>query len=161
MTQLESPAAGVGHRSLRADDESSWSPTPEVQDTLTDRLTTTVFRYVDVQGLADDAVVELGEQGLSPQLVDRLNGLTPTLASAVTGFVRDKIGELVASPAFASAWDQAIRAAHRQGVSLRSGDSEGVVIRDGRSDTAVRLRRSAAGQPHRVRGGPSATGAVP
>jgi hypothetical protein len=102
---------------------------PDVQAALTDRLTTTVFQYVDVQGLADDAVLALGAQGLPPQLVDRLNGLTPTLTTAVTGFVRDKIAELVASPEFASAWDRALRAAHRQGVSLLSGDSEGIVVR--------------------------------
>jgi hypothetical protein len=102
---------------------------PDVQNALTDRLTTTVFQYVDVQGLADDAVAALGTQGLPPQLVGRLNGLTPTLTTAVTGFVHDKIAELVASPAFASAWNQAIRAAHRQTNAVLSGDSEGVVIR--------------------------------
>jgi hypothetical protein len=102
---------------------------PDVQNALTNRLTATVFQYVDVQGLADDAVDALAAQGLPPQLVDRLGTLTPTLTSAVTGFVRDKIAELVASPAFASAWNQAIEVAHRQMVTLLSGDSESVVVR--------------------------------
>jgi hypothetical protein len=82
-----------------------------------------------VQGLADDAVDALAAQGLPQQLVDRLGTITPTLTSAVTGFVRDKIAELVASPAFASAWNQAIRVAHRQMDSVLSGDSESVVVR--------------------------------
>jgi hypothetical protein len=47
----------------------------------------------------------------------------------VTGFVHGKIAELVASPAFASAWDQAITVAHRQTNAVLSGDSEGIVIR--------------------------------
>jgi hypothetical protein len=102
---------------------------PDVQNALTERLTTTVFQYVDVQGLADDAVDALGAQGLPPLLVARLDGLTPTLTSAVTGFVHDKIAELVASPVFASAWDQAITAAHRQLNAVLSGDNERVVIR--------------------------------
>jgi hypothetical protein len=102
---------------------------PDVQNALTDKLTTTVFQYVDVQGVANDAVAALGAQGLPPQLVTRLDELTPTLTSAVTGFVHGRIADLVASPAFASAWDQAITVAHRQLNAVLSGDSEGVVVR--------------------------------
>jgi hypothetical protein len=102
---------------------------PDVQNALTNRLTATVFQYVDVQGIADDAVDALGAQGLPPQLVQRLDTLTPTLNSAVTGFVRDKIAELVASPAFASAWNQAIRSVHRTADAVLSGDSESIVVR--------------------------------
>ena len=99
---------------------------PDVQNALTDKLTTTVFQYVDVQGVASDAVDALGAQGLPPLLVARLDALTPTLTSAVTGFVHDKVGELVASPAFTSAWNQAITVAHRQLNAVLSGDSKGV-----------------------------------
>jgi hypothetical protein len=102
---------------------------PDVQARLTDRLTTTVFQYVDVQGIADDAVTALTAQGLPPRVADRLSTLTPTLASAVTGFVHDKIAELVASPAFATTWNQAIRAVHDKAVAVLSGDSQGVVVR--------------------------------
>jgi hypothetical protein len=102
---------------------------PDVQSALTNRLTATVFQYVDVQSLADDAVTALAAQGLPTQLVDRLNGLTPTLTSAVTGFVRDKIAEVVASPAFASAWNQAIRSVHRTADAVLSGSSESIVVR--------------------------------
>src|SRR4051812_17576781 len=102
---------------------------PDVQNALTNRLTATVFQYVDVQGIADDAVSALAAQGLPPQLVTRLGALTPTLTSAVTGFVHDKIAELVASPEFASAWNAAIRVAHQQAVTVLSGDSKAVVVR--------------------------------
>src|SRR4051794_2091027 len=87
---------------------------PDIQSLRTDRLTATVFQYVDVKAIADDAVNALAAQGLPPRVTDRLSSLTPTLSSAVTGFVHDKIAELVASPAFASAWDQAIRVVHTQ-----------------------------------------------
>jgi hypothetical protein len=63
-------------------------------------------------------------------VVTRLSTLTPTLASAVTGFVHDKIGELVASPQFAAVWNQVIRTVSRQMNAILSGDSESVVIRD-------------------------------
>src|SRR5687768_8055307 len=102
---------------------------PDIQNALTNRLTATVFQYVDVEGIADDAVDALAAQGLPPEIADRLSTLTPTLASAVTGFVRDKIAELVASPAFASAWNRTIQVAHRQMVTLLSGESEGIAVR--------------------------------
>jgi hypothetical protein len=102
---------------------------PDVQARLTDRITDTIFLYVDVQGLADEGVTALVDQGLPARLGDRLLTLTPTLASAVTGFVHDKVAELVASPAVASAWNSALATAHDQMDSILSGDSQSVVIR--------------------------------
>jgi hypothetical protein len=101
---------------------------PDVQNALTNRLTSTVFQYVDVQNLANQSIDALAQQGLPPPLVDRLHGLTPTLTSAVTGFVRGKIAELVASPQFASAWNASVRTAHQQMVSVLSGDSQSIVV---------------------------------
>jgi hypothetical protein len=102
---------------------------PDVQNRITERVTDTIFEYVDVQGLANEAIAALEGQGLPANLGDRLQNLTPTLASAATGFVRDKVAELVASPAFVSAWNQALAAAHRQIDSVLSGESEGIVFR--------------------------------
>jgi hypothetical protein len=101
----------------------------DVQNRITERVTATIFQYVDVQGLADEAITALEAQGLPAELGDRLQTFTPTLASSATGFVRDRVAQLVASPAFTSAWNQALTTAHRQMVSVLSGDSEGVVIR--------------------------------
>jgi hypothetical protein len=101
---------------------------PAVQEALTNRITTTVFEHVDVQALANEAIDALAAQGLPPQLVQRLHALTPTLASATTSFVREKVGELVASPQFAAAWDQAVRVAHQQAVTVLSGDSQAIVV---------------------------------
>jgi hypothetical protein len=102
---------------------------PSVQQALTNRVTTTVFEYVDVQGLANEAIDALAAQGLRPELAQRMHGLTPTLASAVNGLVRDKVGALVASPQFASAWDQAVRVAHQDMVTVLSGNSQTIVVK--------------------------------
>jgi hypothetical protein len=102
---------------------------PDVQNRITDRVTDTIFQYVDVQGIADDGVNALVDQGLPDRIGDRLLTLTPTLTSAVTGFVHDKVAELVASPAFVAAWNQALAVAHRQMNAVLSGDSESIVIR--------------------------------
>lgn len=102
---------------------------PDVQARLTDRLTATIFQYVDVQGIADEGVDALVQQGLPVQLGERLQNLTPTLAAAVTGFVHDKVAELVASPAFVSVWNEALAVAHRQLNAVLSGESEALVVR--------------------------------
>ena len=125
---------------------------PAVQEAVTNRVTTTVFQYIDVEGLAKEAIAALAAQGLPPRIVDRLNTFTPTLQSAATSFVRDKVGELVASPQFASAWNQAVRIAHQQAVTVLSGDSQSIVIQGGMVQLdlapfidAAKQRLSAAG----------------
>jgi hypothetical protein len=102
---------------------------PDVQNRITDRVTATIFEHVDVQGLADQGIDELVAQGLPANVGDRLQNLTPSLASAVTGFVRDRVAELVASPQFESAWNQALTTAHRQAAAVLSGDSQSIVVR--------------------------------
>ncbi|GAA1272069.1 hypothetical protein GCM10009609_39000 [Pseudonocardia aurantiaca] len=102
---------------------------PAVQGALTNRITTTIFEHVDVQALANDAITALAAQGLPPPIVQRLEVFTPSLATATTGFVRDKVGQVVASPQFAAAWDQAVRVAHQQAVTVLSGNSQSVVVR--------------------------------
>ena len=102
---------------------------PDVQNRITDRVTATIFQYVDVQGLANEAVAALEAQGLPPDLGNRLQTFTPSLTSAATGFVHDRVAQLVASPAFVSAWNATLTTAHRQMVSVLSGDSKSVVVR--------------------------------
>ena len=101
---------------------------PSVQEALTTRITTTVFQYVDVEALANEAIDALAAQGLRPELAQRMHGLTPTLRHAVNGLVRDKVAQLVASPQFASAWAQAVRVAHQQAIIVLSGNSQTIVV---------------------------------
>jgi hypothetical protein len=104
---------------------------PAVQEAITNRVTTTVFEHVHVEDLTNEAIDALAAQGTRPELVQRLHDLTPTLASGVTNFVRDKVGQLVASPQFAMAWNQAIQVAHQQMVTVLSGSSQAIVVQGG------------------------------
>ncbi|RSM60396.1 hypothetical protein DMH04_54095 [Kibdelosporangium aridum] len=101
---------------------------PSVRAALTDRVTDTVFTYVDVRGLADDAVDALAAQGLPPRLADRLHGLTGPLASSVRDFVRTRVAELFAREQVARAWDRMIRVAHEQAGAVLSGSVSAVAI---------------------------------
>jgi hypothetical protein len=102
---------------------------PAVRAALTDRVTDTVFTYVDVRALATDGVDALAAQGLPARVADRLRDLTGPLASSVRGFVHTKVGELFASPEFAQAWDRMVRVAHEQANAVLSGSASAVAVR--------------------------------
>lgn len=101
---------------------------PSVQAALTDRVTDTVFTYVDVRALADEAVDALEQQGLPVRLADRLHDLTGPLANSVRTFVHDRVAQLFASEQFAQAWDRTIRVAHEQADAVLSGEASAVAI---------------------------------
>ncbi|MFL6118084.1 hypothetical protein [Actinophytocola sp.] len=105
---------------------------PAVRAAVTDRVTDTVFGYVDVRGLADEAVDALAGQGLPPRVADRLHGLTGPIANSVRDFVRDRVGELVATEQFARAWDRVVRVAHEQVEGVLSGSNSAIAIRGDR-----------------------------
>jgi len=99
-----------------------------VQAALTNRVTDTVFTYVDVRALADEAVDALAAQGLPARLADRLHDLTGPLANSVREFVRSRVAGLFASEQFAQAWDSTIRVAHEQADRVLSGEVSAVAI---------------------------------
>jgi hypothetical protein len=101
---------------------------PAVQSALTNRITSEVLAYIDVEQLANDVVDSLAAQGLRPQLVDRLRDLTGPLADGVAGVVHDRVGELVASPEFTDAWNRAIQAAHQQANAVLAGQATAIAI---------------------------------
>lgn len=104
---------------------------PSVRAALTDRITDTVFRYVDVRGLADQAVDALGHTGLPPMVVGRLRGFTGPLTDAVHGFVHREVAALVASAPFAETWDSAIGIVHDQMIGALSGNGSALTISNG------------------------------
>ncbi|HEY7592226.1 MAG TPA: hypothetical protein VH969_03665 [Actinophytocola sp.] len=101
---------------------------PAVQAALTNRVTDEIFTRIDVQGLANDAVDALAQQGVPPRLTDRLHDLTGPLASGVRGFVHDRVAQLFASDQFARAFDRMIRVAHQQANAVLSGSSSAIGV---------------------------------
>ncbi|MFD6417354.1 hypothetical protein [Streptomyces sp. NPDC060194] len=95
---------------------------PDVQDAVAERVTTAVMERLDLPSLIDGA-----DAADRPLLDDLLGGLSEPVTSGLTGFVRDRVDAFVASPAFASVWDDLNRAAHQAVDNALTGNDEGVV----------------------------------
>jgi hypothetical protein len=105
---------------------------PAVQSAVTTQLTNLVFQYLDVQGLAQQAVdaIASGDR-VPPALAGRLDGLVAPITNGVHNFTQDQIGTLVRSDTFATAWTTANRAAHTAVVAALNGDTRaGVTVAD-------------------------------
>jgi hypothetical protein len=105
---------------------------PDVQNRIVDRVTTAVMDNIDVQAIGDDAVDALANAGLPALVTDRLRQLTPTLQSAVEGFVRDRVHDLVTSTAFATAFDQTVRTTQRIAIRVLNGESTAIQVQGGK-----------------------------
>ncbi|HYN17739.1 MAG TPA: hypothetical protein VEY96_06625, partial [Actinomycetes bacterium] len=100
---------------------------PAIQNAVADQITAQVFRYIDVQGLTNQAVDALAERGLTPALADQLRALAVPIANGVQSFTRSQVGKVVESDAFADAWVQANRVAHDELVKALTGEGGGSV----------------------------------
>jgi hypothetical protein len=104
---------------------------PAVQDAITTNLTNIVFQYVDVQGIASQALNALAQRDiLPPAAASQLPALAVPLANGVRSFTEDRIGQVVASDTFAAAWDQANRSAHEQLVKALTGQGGAVSVQN-------------------------------
>lgn len=104
---------------------------PAVQTVVSDRVTAEIFAQVDVQQLANQTVDALAAQGLPAPIADRLHGLTGPLAAGTRNFIGDKVQELVSSPAFVAAAQQALTISHQQMTAVLEGQSSAIGIQGG------------------------------
>jgi hypothetical protein len=102
---------------------------PAIQSAIADRITAEIFTHLDVAGITNQAVDALAERGLPPLVANQLQALSQPLSSGVQSFVRDEVGKVVASDAFANAWTTANRTAHQALVAALTGETrEGITI---------------------------------
>ena len=106
----------------------------------TDRWVATVGPLASEEELTDALAAYLVEQAVAAialeavaaeALPERAEGLAVPLTSALQGFLTDQAQALLASDAFATAWEEANRVAHRQVVRLLRGEDGAVAARDG------------------------------
>jgi hypothetical protein len=101
---------------------------PAVQTAVAGRVTQEIFTQVDVQQLANQAVDALAAQGLPAPIADRLHGLTGPLADGTRSFVEGEVQDLVSSPAFISAGQQALTGTHQQFAAVLAGQSSAISV---------------------------------
>ncbi|MFR9805234.1 hypothetical protein ACL02T_23555 [Pseudonocardia sp. RS010] len=101
---------------------------PAVQDAVAARVTQEIFTQVDVQQLATQAVAALAAQGLPAPIADRLYGLTGPLAEGTRSFVQGEVQDLVSSPTFIAAGQQALTVTHQQLAAVLAGQSSAITV---------------------------------
>ena len=104
---------------------------PDVQEALTNRISTALLQYVDVSDLVTQTADALASVGLPPRAADALRGLSGPAEAGARSFVHDQVSNVVKSDAFATAWETVNRVAHSQLVAVLSGKSQGAVTVQG------------------------------
>ena len=91
-----------------------------ITNLVADRLTTRLFKEVDVEAEAKDA------------LPDRAQFLAGPISSGVETFVREAATRVLASEQFATVWENANRRAHALVVEALTGENKNVAIKNGK-----------------------------
>ena len=100
---------------------------PAVQSAIATQVTREIFTRLDIRSFTTQVINGLSQRNLPPRAQAGLQALKEPIVQGVEGFTRSQVDKFVASPAFATLWDQANRAAHAQLVNLLSGKQGGTV----------------------------------
>lgn len=105
--------------------------TPEVQDRIIAEVTTIVDDQLDISTVTAELLGGLGEAlDLGPRAQDALGLVSEPIAAGIRALVEDVVGEVVRSPAFASAWESSIEVLHAQSIRLLAGDPDSLLALD-------------------------------
>ncbi|MFB6893254.1 hypothetical protein ACFCX4_28515 [Kitasatospora sp. NPDC056327] len=101
---------------------------PDVQNALANRITDAATEQIDVKAVVNDLSQAAAEQGVPPRLAQLLGGLTGPLEGALTNLVHGAAERVVTSDAFATLWEEAVRAGHATMVKALTGEGGGAVV---------------------------------
>jgi hypothetical protein len=93
---------------------------PAIQGALTDKISTEITSHIPVSSLTNQAAKALSSHGLD-RVAGLLRGFTPSIVSALAGFIHSQVHKVVTSPAFAQLWVRLNTVAHAQLVKALSG----------------------------------------
>jgi hypothetical protein len=100
---------------------------PDVQNAITNRVTTVVLSEIDVKALVDQLTSAMSERGVPPRASTLVNGLSGPITSGLTSVVSSTVHAVVSSSAFATIWTDANRAIHQTMVKALTGQGGGAV----------------------------------
>ena len=105
---------------------------PAVQRAVANEVTDAVIENLDIEQVANDLLVTLGElENVPPRLAAVLPGLAVPITNGVENFTRTQVNNVLASDQFAAVWAQVNRIAHQQVVTLLEGNEGGAVSAQG------------------------------
>ncbi|WP_063772133.1 hypothetical protein [Kitasatospora mediocidica] len=100
---------------------------PDVQAAVTNRITNAAVQQIDVAGVVNQLSTGAADQGVPPRLAQLINGLSGPLTSALTDLIHSAADRVVTSDAFATVWEQALRAGHATMNKALTGEGGGAV----------------------------------
>jgi hypothetical protein len=104
---------------------------PAIQNALTDKITSQITTHLHAIGLTDRAASQLSRLGLD-RAANLLKSVAPSIASALTGFIRGQVHKIVTSSGVAQLWVRLNRTAHAELVKTLSGrGSRAITVRNG------------------------------
>jgi hypothetical protein len=104
---------------------------PAIQGALTDKISTQITSHIPVSSLTNQAASALASHGLT-RVAGLLRGFTPSIVSALAGFIHSQVHKVVTSPAFAQLWVRLNTVAHAHLVKALSGQgSSAISVRNG------------------------------
>lgn len=104
---------------------------PAIQGALTDKISSQVTGHIPVSSLTNQAASALSSHGLT-RVAGLLRGFTPSIVSALAGFIHSQVHKLVTSAAFAQLWVRLNTVAHTHLVKALSGrGSSAFSVRNG------------------------------
>jgi hypothetical protein len=99
---------------------------PPIQHALSARITTEITSRLNVQATASQAATQAAQAHL-PRLANLLRTFSGQIASGVNSAIGAAVARVVASPAMAVVWSQALRTAHTGVVRVLSGQGGGAL----------------------------------
>jgi hypothetical protein len=99
---------------------------PNIQNTLTDKITNEIIQQLNLEGLINQASAQLNAKGLT-RISSLLTTFGPQIVSSVTGFIHSTVHSVITSPAFVTAWIQINTIAHQSLVKVLSGQGGGAI----------------------------------
>jgi hypothetical protein len=113
---------------------------PQVQQALSDEVTTVIVEGLDVERLSAEALAALAAQRdrMPPRAAELLPALAMPLTEGIEGFVHERAGQVLAGPGFSTVWEKVNRASHAQVVAMLEGE-DGAVLSAGDGSVTVEL----------------------
>lgn len=105
---------------------------PAIQEAVSKRVTDQILTAINVEQFTQQAVDTISaNRSLTPQQTSVLQSLVVPIDNGISGFVSNKVNEVVASDQFATLWAEANTRLHQQLNSVLSGENSGSVSIEG------------------------------